>query len=176
MQTREHHLTLASRDHHRFNSDRATKMAGATLCQVCQTIPLHDLTPFPDSSYTRSLSGYTHVHELIHRPSHNDPVPPSLGFPHHPSLEALRAASAAGCDLCREIEIQADDVLGDIDQRNETWPRLQKVPTPAGDPSFDLRVTARGEGGDGFWVVTKSESNPNILFPIAMYRILCRRW
>lgn len=144
-------------------------MTTATLCQLCQSIPLDDLPPFPDASYTRTLSGYKHLTQLVHREMH-DPIPETLSFHHHPELESLRRASAAGCDLCRQIEVQADAVLADIAKRDAKWAGFPDVRSLPGDPSFDLWVTGRGEGGEGFWVVAKSVSEAErLLFPIATF-------
>ena len=144
-------------------------MPAATLCELCQSIPFLDLPHFPDDSYTRTATGKEHLQELIHHKL-DDPIPEPLGFHHHPKLESLRRASAAGCELCRQIEIQADRLLEDIAERKARWVEYPSVATPTGDPSFDLWVTRRGEGGDGFWVSAKSVSKPDkLLFVVATF-------
>lgn len=59
--------------------------------------------------------------------------------------------TAAGCEICRLIETQADGLLDYIE--------TSKFPTrglgPA-RPLFDLWLTKRPYGGDGFWVLTNS--------------------
>lgn len=124
--------------------------------------------PLPDSSYTHIASGYKNLAELVHRTT-NDPVPDSLGFHYHLSLESL-SASAGHCDLCRQIEIQADALLADVAKRNAKWAEFPDVRTRPGDPSFDLWIKARAEAGDGLWVVSRSVSEPEtVLFPIATF-------
>ena len=138
----------------------ALPAAKVNLCPLCQRIPFHDLPPFPDSSYTRTLTGKVFLHNLIHRNSKNEPIPEPLGLRHHPDLASLRAASASGCELCREIERYADGVLENIAGINAEYANSPKLLSQTADPSFELWVTRRGEGGDGFWVSTKSVSRP----------------
>jgi hypothetical protein len=146
----------------------------ANLCSLCKSIPFHDLPPFPDSSYMRTLSGNKYLHRLIHRAAANepapDPIPDPLGFRHHPDLESLRASSAAGCDICREIKRLGDGVLADIEEDKKWYAEHPRVQMNVCDPSFELWITKRGEGGDGFWVTTKSISEPaRALFVIATF-------
>jgi hypothetical protein len=151
----------------------APPAAKAKLCSLCQRIPFHDLPPFPDSSYTRTVSGKQFLLQLIrdNDPEHKqEPVPEPLGLRHHPDLASLRSASAAGCDLCREIERHADCVLEDIASIKARYADSPRVSLNPGDPSFELWVTRRGEGGDGFWVSTKSASRrDNLLFVVATF-------
>ncbi|SPN99258.1 uncharacterized protein DNG_02295 [Cephalotrichum gorgonifer] len=144
-------------------------MTSATLCQLCQSISLQSLPPFPDDSYRRTVSGRPNLQKLVHR-EENDPIPTPFGFPHHLSLEALRAASAASCELCRQIETGADGLLADLTSEKEWRAKYPEVPAERGDPSFELWITKRGEGGDGFWVSTKCASEPeNTLFIVATF-------
>lgn len=142
-------------------------MAAATLCQLCQSIPLHDLPNLPQHYIKSSEDG---LHELDGRPEHLSPtgtIPGPLGFPHHPDLESLRRASAAGCELCREIERGADGLLAAVMRHKSENPLAWSL---VGDPTFDLWVTKRPEGGDGFWVVTKSSVEAEkFLYAIATF-------
>jgi hypothetical protein len=125
-------------------------MAAARLCQLCQSIPFHDLPALSPHFIGGSKDG---VHELDGQPveggSFREKADGPLGFPHHVSLESLRHASAAGCELCREIETGAGDLLAAVLRRFAAGPDLR---TRVGDPTFDLWVTKRAKTGDGFWV------------------------
>jgi hypothetical protein len=140
------------------------------LCQLCQTVPFHDLPQFLDESYFRSNSGQPNLHAM-HRDTLEE-VPILFGFHHHPDLESLRRASTSGCELCRLIEIEADALLVDISERNLKYSQFPEVLArlDACDPSFDLWITKRPKGGDGFWVVAKSASAPEeLLFLVATF-------
>ncbi|KFA81826.1 hypothetical protein S40288_09572 [Stachybotrys chartarum IBT 40288] len=132
----------------------------ANLCATCRTLPFNNLPPFPDSSYSRTSSGKKYLHRLIQDQSQsgNYPVPNPLGVRHHPDLASLRAASAAGCNICREIERLADGLLADLADDEAFYAQHPRVVPMPGDPSFELWVTRRGGAGDGFWVSTKSIS------------------
>jgi hypothetical protein len=141
----------------------------ATLCPLCQSVPFHDLPPFPDGSYNRTLSGYEDFHVFLHNDT-KDEIPNPFGFQHHTNLESLRSASASGCELCRQIEMQADGVLADIAAKYARYAQFPEVNLGVNDPSFHLWITKRADGGDGFWVSTKSASAPDrMLFPIATF-------
>jgi len=141
------------------------------LCQVCQATPWHDLPRFPDESCVTTRSSWPNFHRIIHRDTLED-LPDPFGFHHHAGLENVRNASASGCELCRMIEIEADALLVDIAERNLKHSQSSRVLTrkdPA-DPSFDLWITRRPEGGDGFWMVTKSASAPDrLLYLVATF-------
>lgn len=144
-------------------------MPAAKLCELCQSIPFGDLPPFPEDSYYVTLSGYEHLQEAIHREMH-EPIPEPLGFHHHPDLESLRRASAAGCELCCQVEIQAECLLMDVAAQAEWYAEYPEIKEPSGDPSFDLWVTKRSGGGDGLWVLAKSASEPEgVLFVVATF-------
>ncbi|KJZ74886.1 hypothetical protein HIM_05795 [Hirsutella minnesotensis 3608] len=122
-----------------------------TLCYVCQAIPFQILPSFPDESYVRLWSDYPGIHELLLKNGSRPPSP--IGFHYQSCLENLRITSTLGCELCRHVEKKADDLLADI----ASMYAKDKDPRRA-DPSFDLWITARPEGGDGFWIFTISES------------------
>jgi hypothetical protein len=148
----------------------APPAAKAKLCSLCQRIPFHGLPPFPDSSYTGTISGMQYLVELFRDDTKHKPVPEPLGLRHHADLASLRSAAASGCDLCREIERHADCVLGDIASVKAMYADSPRVSLKPGDPTFELWVTRRGEGGDGFWVSTKSASSGDkYLFVIATF-------
>jgi hypothetical protein len=82
----------------------------------------------------------------------------------------LRSASASGCELCRQIETHADGVLADIATKYARYAQFPEVNLGAHDPSFHLWITKRPDGGEGFWVSTKSASKPDrLLFPISTF-------
>ena len=116
-------------------------MTAATLCQLCQSIPLHSL-PRPSEQlhlYSDDKPGedLTGLLNLSHR--------------HHPSFSSLRV-SAAVCLLCRQIEAEVDFTIANyvktVDGYEKFW-----------NPNFDLWITGRGEGGDGFWVCSTNASD-----------------
>ncbi|KAL1838926.1 hypothetical protein VTJ49DRAFT_2057 [Mycothermus thermophilus] len=153
---------------------------GANLCSLCRSIPFHDLPPFPDALFSCTPSGKHYLQKLIHSEIYSQaPVPDPLGFQHHPDLASLRAASAAGCELCREIERLADGVLADIADWEQTYSKYSGWSGRRDDPSFELWITRRGDfekekkrfseshgdvKADGFWVSTRSKSYPNEWF------------
>ncbi|CAG8980640.1 hypothetical protein HYALB_00012721 [Hymenoscyphus albidus] len=71
----------------------------------------------------------------------------SHGWPYHKSLEDLQA-SAEMCDLCKLILVQADHLIAEFEGLNKSNLIRQN------SPSFDLWLTKRRHGGDGFWVFT----------------------
>ncbi|RAQ80318.1 hypothetical protein COH21_013023, partial [Aspergillus flavus] len=77
----------------------------------------------------------------------------ALGVPHHPNLDSLRGASAAGCELCYIIETQVDGLISDI----ETGEIISHEPELS-KPHFDLWLTRRLDG-DGFIVLTPDNTN-----------------
>jgi hypothetical protein len=109
------------------------------------------LPDFPEEAFIRTLSGYEHLQHLIRERSVKRPEP--LGFKHHQDLESLRRAAKGGCVLCQLIEGQANDVLSDFETREK--PLLRELGTSEdAHITFDLWVTKRPDGQDGFWVLT----------------------
>lgn len=123
------------------------------LCDLCQTIPHQELPPYPEE-YECYFSAGDYFFPARRRDSHQKNTqrePLGLGLPHHPTLESLRQASAAGCEICRLVETQADGLLGHIETYGPAKHSLGRA-----YPLFDLWLTKRPYGGDGFWVLTSS--------------------
>lgn len=120
------------------------------LCDLCQTISHQDLPPYPEE-YECYVSTGDYFFPAKRRDRNKNTQPEPLGFPHHPTLESLRQASAAGCEICRLIKTQADGLLGHIETYGPAKHSLGRA-----YPLFDLWLTKRPYGGDGFWVLTNS--------------------
>ena len=132
-------------------------MAAASLCQLCQSIPFHDLPELPFGYVGGGGCLEALYREPRIRPDQSydilEPLEGPVGFPHHPDLESLRRASAAGCELCRELERATNTMQEAVAWRKAEDPHMREA---LDDPTFDLRLTKRSPCGDGFWVVTRS--------------------
>lgn len=119
-----------------------------TLCEICQSIPLEDLPSFPrldDLFYTGHLV-------FIRLGKDDDRWPPdTLGFAHHPNIDSLRQSSAVGCELCHILEVQVDEAIIGI----ETYEKTRGISVSC---RFDLWLTRRMHGGDGFVLLTPIET------------------
>ncbi|OOO05060.1 Heterokaryon incompatibility [Aspergillus oryzae] len=122
-----------------------------TLCELCRSIPLGDLPPFPNGKIHFRLGR----HEILFEINNEDDRSPrdALGVPHHPNLDSLREASAAGCELCYIIETQVNGLISDIEIQEMIWHK-----SVSSKPHFDLWLTRRLEG-DGFIVLTPDNTN-----------------
>jgi hypothetical protein len=119
-----------------------------SLCDLCASIPLEGLPPFPEERYNLSVSGKPHFQSMTVKEEYIDaPEPPK--FQYHTDLQSLRRAAGTGCGLCRLIEVQVDAVLSDIAGFDEIDRRVYRLPS-----SFNFWLTKRPEGGQGFWVLT----------------------
>lgn len=113
-----------------------SKMA---LCDLCQSMPLENLPPFPADSKCWVL-GPEGIGHFIWESSVQLPSP--LGYPLHPNLASLRSAVDAGCQLCRQVEIQVKDMGYEIETRGDTT-------------ICAMFLTARHDGQPGFSVLIK---------------------
>jgi hypothetical protein len=152
----------------------------APLCSLCRSIPFHDLPPFPDASFSIQGSAGADCERFVHEPGKHAPIPECLGLPHHPDLASLR--STKRCGLCSEIERRINLVLESLAEEEDFFAANADrnwIRDPS-DPSFQLFLTRRGGDGqatkgrakmkaDGFWVVTRSKSNPQWLFVLAIF-------
>lgn len=118
-----------------------------------------------------TLSGYTHLHDVIYRPTSPNTNeksgvsvtslrPPS--YAHHPSLSALTDAATAGCSLCKMILDAVEDMSAEVASLKDTSMGLPRVP----DFEQGFWVTGRVNRGKGVVVWTggvderwKSESS-----------------
>ena len=133
-----------------------------SLCDLCASIPLEGLPPFPEERYIKTLSGKPHFQCMVLKREYDEaPEPPK--FQHHADLESLRHAAGAGCGLCRLIEAQVDAILGDIGSLDARRRDVYGLP-----PSFDLWLTKRPKGGQGFWAVTScGGKRDDAIIPVA---------
>ncbi|PIG82480.1 hypothetical protein AARAC_005766 [Aspergillus arachidicola] len=107
-----------------------------TLCEICRSIPLEDLPAFPKRDRVIAFQGR---HAIIDLASDGDQSPwDTVGFPHHPSMDSLRRASAVGCELCRILVAQTNEAIVDIG----------KIMTLS-HPRFGLRLIDVGSEASG---------------------------
>lgn len=113
--------------------------------------PFRRPPPFPNGKIHFPLG----CHAILFELQNEDDRSPrhALGVPHHPNLDSLRGASAAGCELCYIIETQVDGLISDI----ETGEIISHEPELS-KPHFDLWLTRRLDG-DGFIVLTPDNTN-----------------
>ncbi|KLU84731.1 hypothetical protein MAPG_03770 [Magnaporthiopsis poae ATCC 64411] len=114
------------------------------LCEICKSIPLGNLPPFPKTATLVSTpeAPQHHYHFAINEDNEND-EPSSPGFHYHQDRGGLWQSAAGGCGLCRLVENQARLVAASI-----------RDAAANAVPNFDLWVTARRGAGDGFWVLS----------------------
>ncbi|KAI1033785.1 hypothetical protein LB503_011032 [Fusarium chuoi] len=102
------------------------------LCNLCREIPWENLPTVPPESWPSS-SGYPYLQDFHHWPVDN------RGYLHHQSLGALRnAANNEDCELKPQWE------AGTI--------------TQYGWPLWEMWIVKREVGGDGFWVMSTTDS------------------
>ncbi|CAG8949109.1 hypothetical protein HYFRA_00002238 [Hymenoscyphus fraxineus] len=114
-----------------------------SLCELCKAIPIADLPSLPPLVWNqRSESRF---HRFLSPPEAD--FQESHGWPYHKSLKDLQA-SAEMCDLCKLILVQAEQFIAGLEELDESDFIRQT------SSSFDLWLTKRRHGGDGFWVFT----------------------
>lgn len=126
-------------------------------------MPSKNLPRFAEDRYIKTLTGLQHVHTLvINRQSCEEEEEPRIKY--HRDVSSLRRAAAAGCGLCRLIEGQADAILAEIDGLDDAQRELDGAL-----PNFDMWLTKRPDGGEGFWVLSEceGESETPVALPIA---------
>ncbi|KAL8406723.1 hypothetical protein RB596_005271 [Gaeumannomyces avenae] len=126
-----------------------------SLCEICKSIPLGNLPPFPNSArlFCTPEAPQYHYFALNNNNNNNNDSngndPSSPRFRYHEDRGGLWQSAAGGCGLCRLVEQEAR--------------RLDAAAPAPRDvmPNFDLWVTARrgtgtGTGtGDGFMVLSR---------------------
>lgn len=118
------------------------------LCNLCVSIPIEALPAFP-STYINTESKWSYIHAFVENTAEEHPGPP--GSPHQPDLESLKT-SAATCELCCLILNQIDRFIDEF--RAAEQDEFFRNTYNKGYPGFDLWVTRRRAGGEGFWVLS----------------------
>lgn len=117
-----------------------------SLCEICKSIPLGALPPFPDSAIPANFPDAPPCHFLLSHDNddYDDDGRTPVGFRYHEDLGGLWQSAAGGCSLCRLVQQQAQSLVS---------ARMEDMGSGA---NFDLWITARrGSAGDGFWVLSR---------------------
>jgi hypothetical protein len=134
------------------------------LCDICKEVPFGDLPPFPEEEYFRTLTGLEYVQILV-RNKVDSRDGTASGVRHHANIENLRKAAAEGCELCRLIQGEAHVLLTELEGLEGPMKEYYNPPT------FNMWLTKRPGGGQGFWVL--SECRPSVrgamAIPIAAF-------
>ncbi|KAL8376007.1 hypothetical protein RB595_007220 [Gaeumannomyces hyphopodioides] len=131
-----------------------------SLCEICKSIPLGTLPPFPSAATPVAIPEAPQYHHFVlnnnsSSSNNNNNDPPSLGFRYHEDRGGLWQSAAGGCGLCRLVEQQARRLVAVGGTEDAAAAPGRQGPHRA-VPNFDLWVTARGGGaGDGFWVLSR---------------------
>ncbi|OAR02778.1 hypothetical protein LLEC1_07878 [Akanthomyces lecanii] len=141
------------------------------LCNVCESIPFESLPAFPVDSYHAGSSGKQYIHHYFRREDRPDDVSPTEEAArvvrYHATIDSLREAAAAECDLCTLVLGEADALLAELQslEENEST-RLTYSP-----PTFDMWVTQRPDGGQGLWIISEPSSHrrSGTIMPIAAF-------
>ncbi|KAK1979049.1 hypothetical protein LZ30DRAFT_772400 [Colletotrichum cereale] len=102
-----------------------------SLCELCSSIPLENLPPFPLENFDRNLSGYARIHHMfLKRQKREKDVPiKQFGIQYHADLDSLRKAASTGCELCQAIGQETDALIEEIATLPQ--PRLGLIPVEA---------------------------------------------
>ncbi|KAE8370332.1 heterokaryon incompatibility protein-domain-containing protein [Aspergillus caelatus] len=119
-----------------------------TLCELCQSIPVEDLPAFPSLDDLFNTGRYVFIR--LGKDDERRP-PDTLGFAHHPNIDSLRRSSAGGCELCHILEVQVDEAILEI----EVYEKKKGISVSS---RFGLWLTRRMHGGDGFVVLTPTDT------------------
>lgn len=135
------------------------------FCNICKSISFEDLPPFPEEGYMKTITGLRYIHSLF--PNSKLTEAQSLGtVKYHGNIIDLQHAAANGCELCQLIKDQTDALLAELDSLDHHQRVLEYSP-----PTFDMWLTKRPEGGNGFWVLSAChktfEDEPPATLPIA---------
>jgi hypothetical protein len=130
-----------------------------SLCSLCQTIPFEGLGSLPECTWGEPNQADPEDPASVfsfRMAGHHPPNEP-LGFLHHNSREIL-AASAETCGLCDYLHSSLNafftgywKALNDPDFRRTTNERFSL------SSEFQLFLTRRSNGGDGFLIMVRAE-------------------
>ncbi|OAA64154.1 Heterokaryon incompatibility [Akanthomyces lecanii RCEF 1005] len=86
---------------------------------------------------------------------------------YHATIDSLREAAVAECDLCTLVLGEAEALLAELNSLEEsglTTPRYSP-------PTFDMWVTQRPDGGQGLWVISEPsvDRRSGTIMPIAAF-------
>lgn len=120
------------------------------LCNLCREIPWENLPTVPPESWPSS-SGYPYLQDFHHWPVDN------RGYLHHQSLGALRnAANNEDCGICFLILNQIQSCEAELEELKPQWEA--GTITQYGWPLWEMWIVKREVGGDGFWVMSTTDS------------------
>lgn len=147
------------------------------LCKLCSSIPFQALPLFPQEQFVARLTGRKYIHQFYRKKndSSHTAAATTAGaavetrVKHHPSIELVREAAAGGCNLCTLIQGQADLLLAELEDFKESRSGRGRPYFP---PSFDMWLTQRPDGGQGFWVMSEASvdgGGANVIMPIAAF-------
>ncbi|CZR45181.1 uncharacterized protein FPRO_15644 [Fusarium proliferatum ET1] len=122
-----------------------------TLCDLCRKVPWENLSTAPPESWPSS-SGYPYLQDFHHWPED------SRGYLHHQSLDALRkAADNEQCGICSLILTQVELCEAELEELKPQWEA--GTITKYGWPLWEMWIVKREVGGDGFWVMSTTDSD-----------------
>lgn len=137
-----------------------------SLCGICSSIDFQNLPAFPTAEYQLYLAGLQHAQVFSKKRGTSDDAIAALSrVRHHPSLANLRTAVDNGCKLCKLILAQADALLAELQTLRPERYRNDYLPT------FDMWLSQREEGGQGFCVMSSSGDQPGCarVVPVAAF-------
>lgn len=141
------------------------------LCQLCRSIDFASLPSFPSNSFHAGLTGKQYIqHYYKARDGSSDvaaDAETARRVRYHASIESLREAASTGCDLCALVQREVDALLAEL-------AGLEADETTKGNyaaPTFDMWLTQRPEGGQGFWVISERSIRGRMetIMPIAAF-------
>jgi hypothetical protein len=136
-----------------------------TLCELCKSIPLDGIPPFP-RNYWNGRSSWKYIHVFIESQEISQPgTIKQVGLPHYPNLRALRD-SANTCHLCNLILTAVDNVVAELNDVTEE--KILRYNNRPGRPTFELWLTKRRDGGDGFWVFSSGDASSDFYLVAAV--------
>ena len=113
----------------------------------------------------RTSTGLKYVQHLVrHKDAFRDATASSVR--HYANIEGLRRAAAEGCGLCLLIQGEADAILAELDGLEGLMKHYSGSP-----PTFDMWLTKRPEGGQGFWVLSECSTSAKgaVTIPVAAF-------
>lgn len=146
------------------------------LCKLCKSISFSTLPPFPQEQFAAGLTGRKYIHQFYRRKHDSSNAAAAAVVAaaeartkHHATIELLREAAVEGCNLCTLIQGEALLLLAEIADFDESRGGRGRPYFP---PSFDMWLTQRPDGGQGFWVMSEASADGgggNVIMLIAAF-------